>query len=85
MGALSLAAASLSGGHARADQVTINVAGYGGVLNDYLTNVFGKPFAEKTGIAVNFGADASLALAKLQVASGSPAQWDIVVLTGADI
>ena len=84
LGTLSLVAASLPGGRARAQQVTINIAGYGGVLNDYLTNVFGKPFAEKTGIGVNFGANASLALAKLQVASGSPAQWDIVVLTGAE-
>ncbi len=84
LGALSLAAASLPGRQVRAEGVTLNVAGYGGVLNEYLTKVFGQPFAQKTGITVNFGANASLALAKLQVASGSPAQWDIVVLTGAE-
>ena len=67
-----------------AEPVTLNVSGYGGVLNEYLTRVFGQPFEQKTGIKVNFGANASLALAKLQVASGSPAQWDIIVLTGAE-
>jgi putative spermidine/putrescine transport system substrate-binding protein len=82
LGALALAAAAT--GRARAQAVTINIAAYGGMLNDYLTKVFGQPFTEKTGIAVNFGANASLALAKLQVASGSPAQWDLVVLTGAE-
>ena len=69
---------------AQAEQPTINIAGYGGVLNEYLSRTFGQPFTAKTGIGVNFGANASLALAKLQVASGSPAQWDIVVLTGAE-
>ena len=67
-----------------ADPVTINVSGYGGVLNEYLTKVFGQPFEQKTGIRVNFGANASLALAKLQVAAGTPAQWDVIVLTGAE-
>ena len=67
-----------------ADPVTLNISGYGGVLNEYLTKTFGQPFEQQTGIKVNFGANASLALAKLQVASGSPAQWDIIVLTGAE-
>src|SRR4051794_31618610 len=67
-----------------ADPVALNIAGYGGVLNEYLTKTFGQPFEQQTGIKVNFGANASLALAKLQVASGSPAQWDLIVLTGAE-
>ena len=48
----------------------LNVAAYGGVINDYLTKDFGAPFEQKTGIKVNFGTGASLALAKLQVAAG---------------
>ena len=39
---------------------------------------------KKTGIKVNFGAGASLALAKLQTVSGGPAQWDLVNLTGSE-
>ncbi len=86
---LGAAAGALSApallGRARAEPVTLNVAGYGGVLNDYLTRLFGEPFERQTGIKVNFGSNASLALAKLQAASGGPAQWDIVVLTGAEL
>jgi putative spermidine/putrescine transport system substrate-binding protein len=33
---------------------------------------------------VNFGSNASLALAKLQVAAGAPSQWDITELTGSE-
>jgi len=82
LGALALSAGVTT--RALADQVSVNIAAYGGVLNEYLTKVFAQPFTEKTGIAVNFGANASLALAKLQVASGSPAQWDMISLTGAE-
>src|SRR5690348_8553824 len=63
---------------------TLNVAGYGGALNDYLTKDFAEPFGKKTGIKVNFGSGASLALAKLQTASGGAAQWDLINLTGSE-
>jgi putative spermidine/putrescine transport system substrate-binding protein len=33
---------------------------------------------------VNFGSNASMALAKLQVAAGAPSQWDITELTGSE-
>src|SRR5580692_5768573 len=62
----------------------LNVAAYGGVINDFLTRDFGAPFEQKTGIKVNFGTGAALALAKLQVAAGSPSQWDITELTGSE-
>jgi putative spermidine/putrescine transport system substrate-binding protein len=68
----------------RADTKQLNVAAYGGVINDYLTRDFGEPFAARTGIKVNFGSNASMALAKLQVAAGPPAQWDITELTGSE-
>ena len=69
---------------ARAQAKVVNVAAYGGVVNEYLAKVFGDPFEKETGIKVNWGSNASLALAKLQATSGTPAQWDIVVLTGAE-
>lgn len=78
-----VAAPALVGG-AKAQNVAINVASYGGVLNDYMTTLFAQPFEEEAGIRVNFGANASLTLAELQITSGSAAQWDIVVLTGAE-
>jgi putative spermidine/putrescine transport system substrate-binding protein len=62
----------------------LNVAAYGGVINDFLTKDFGVPFAARTGIKVNFGSNASMALAKLQVAAGAPSQWDITELTGSE-
>jgi putative spermidine/putrescine transport system substrate-binding protein len=63
---------------------TLNVAGYGGALNNYYTIDFAGPFEKKTGIKVNFGSGASLALAKLQTISGGPAQWDMISLTGSE-
>ena len=69
---------------AEAATKTVNVAGYGGVLQEYQTRLFAQPFEAKTGIKVNIGPNASLALAKLQNASAAPAQWDIVGLTGAE-
>src|SRR5271166_1551210 len=81
--ALGLAAAGLARpGQAEGKQ--LNVAAYGGVINDYLTKDFGEPFAARTGIKVNFGSNASMALAKLQVAAGAPSQWDITELTGSE-
>src|SRR5580704_13047653 len=68
----------------RAADKQLNVAAYGGVINDYLTKDFGEPVAARTGIKVNFGSNASMALAKLQVAAGPPAQWDITELTGSE-
>ena len=76
-GALGLALPARAAGQ-------LNVAAYGGVINDYLTKDFGVPFEKKTGIKVNFGTGAALALAKLQVAAGSPSQWDITELTGSE-
>ena len=90
LGRRALLGTALAGGLAAsgrsraADPVTLNVSGYGGVLNDYLMKTFGVPFEQQTGIKVNWGANASLALAKLQTATGGPAQWDIIVLTGAE-
>ena len=82
-GATALAAAAA--GRARAaDPVTVNVAALGGVINEYLMKTFGVPFEQQTGIKVNFGSNAGLALARLQTASGGPAQWDIIVLSGAE-
>jgi putative spermidine/putrescine transport system substrate-binding protein len=69
---------------ARAQDKTINVASFGGVVQEYQTKLFARPFEAKTGIRVNIGPNASLALAKLQNASGAPAQWDIVSLSGAE-
>lgn len=79
-----LGALALAGGPAMAQGKTLNAAGYGGALNDYLTQDFAVPFEKKSGIKVNFGSGASLALAKLQVASGGPAQWDLINLTGSE-
>ena len=71
-------------GRARADGVVLNFATYGGVINDYLTKLFAVPFEKETGIKVNLGGNASLALAKLQTTSGTSAQWDLINLTGAE-
>jgi putative spermidine/putrescine transport system substrate-binding protein len=71
-------------GRAKADGVVLNFATYGGVLNDYMTRLFAVPFEKETGIRVNFGGNASLALAKLQTTSGTSAQWDLINLTGAE-
>src|SRR5271163_1574920 len=79
-----LAAPAVMMGRARADGVVLNFASYGGVLNDYLTKLFAVPFEKETGIRVNFGGNASLALAKLQTTSGTSAQWDLINLTGAE-
>ncbi len=70
---------------AKAEANVVNVAAYGGIVNEYLARVFGVPFEQETGIKVNFGNNASLALAKLQNTAGGPAQWDIVALTGAEV
>jgi putative spermidine/putrescine transport system substrate-binding protein len=82
-GAAGVAAAGLVRA-ARAEGKQLNVAAYGGVINDYLTKDFGEPVAARTGIKVNFGSNAGLALAKLQVAAGAPSQWDITELTGSE-
>src|SRR5262245_34410634 len=69
---------------AQAQNKTINVASFGGVVQEYQTRLFARPFEAKTGIKVNIGPNASLALAKLQNSSGAPAQWDIISLSGAE-
>jgi len=81
---MSMAGAGTLARPVRAADKVVNVAGYGGIVNEYLTKTFGIPFEKQTGIKVNWGSNASLALAKLQNTSGTPAQWDIVVLTGAE-
>ena len=72
------------GPRAHAQTKTVNVASFGGVVQEYQTRLFAQPFEAKTGIKVNIGPNASLALAKLQNSSGTPAQWDIVSLSGAE-
>jgi putative spermidine/putrescine transport system substrate-binding protein len=69
---------------AHAQAKTVNVASYGGVVQEYQTRLFAQPFEAKTGIKVNIGSGASLALVKLQNSSGTPAQWDICSLSGAE-
>jgi putative spermidine/putrescine transport system substrate-binding protein len=83
--AAGLAAPAILHRAAWAEGKTVNVAAYGGVINDRLVKLFAEPFTAETGIKVNFGAGTSLALAKLQTMSGGPAQWDIINLTGAEI
>jgi putative spermidine/putrescine transport system substrate-binding protein len=68
---------------ALADSKAITFASYGGSYNDNITKAFLNGFEQKSGIHVNLGANASLALAKLQ-ASSNPAQWDIVELDGPE-
>ncbi|MCS3765922.1 MULTISPECIES: extracellular solute-binding protein [Bradyrhizobium] len=70
-------------GAALAASEAVNFACYGGPYNDNITKAFLQDFEQKTGVKVSLGADASLALAKLQ-ASIDPAQWDIVELTGPE-
>jgi putative spermidine/putrescine transport system substrate-binding protein len=85
LGALTVAGVpALASRPAMAQEKTLNVAGYGGQLNETLTKDFAVPFTQKTGIKVNFGSGASLALAKLQTMSGGAAQWDLINLTGAE-
>ena len=76
--------AGVVSGPARAQTKTVNVASYGGVVQEYQTRLFAQPFEAKTGIKVNIGSNASLALVKLQNSSGTPSQWDICSLSGAE-
>jgi len=69
---------------ARAQARSVNIATYGGVIQEYQTRLFAQPFEAKTGIKVNMGSNASLALVKLQNAAGTAAQWDICSLSGAE-
>lgn len=69
---------------AEAATKVVNIAGYGGVSNDAILKAWAEPFEKQTGIKVNMGANASLALAKLQAQSGNP-QWDIVGLDGSEL
>src|SRR5262245_62860390 len=83
-GAALPVAMTAGGGPSAAQQKTINVASFGGIVQEHQTRLFARPFEARTGIKVNIGPNASLALAKLQNASGAPAQWDIVSLSGAE-
>jgi putative spermidine/putrescine transport system substrate-binding protein len=69
---------------AAAQTRSVSIASYGGSFNEGLKSSVLDPFEKKTGIKVNLGAGASLALAKLQASSSGAAQWDIVELTGAE-
>ena len=69
---------------ARAQSRTLNFASYGGSYGDALRKAWLDPFEKETGIKVNLGVNASLALAKLQVLNPGGADWDIVDLTGAE-
>jgi putative spermidine/putrescine transport system substrate-binding protein len=62
----------------------VNLAAYGGVSNDAIRQAWADPFERETGIHVNLGSNASLALAKLQAQSGNP-QWDMVGLDGSEL
>jgi putative spermidine/putrescine transport system substrate-binding protein len=84
LGALGLAAPTILRRPALAQGKTLNIAAYGGALNDTLTKLFADPFGQQNGVKVNFGAGASLALAKLQTMGGGAAQWDMVNLTGSE-
>ena len=66
-----------------AESKTVTFAGLGGSYNDMLSRAFANGFETKTGVKVNMGANASLALTKLQ-AETSPAQWDIIDITGSE-
>src|SRR5215470_2386505 len=70
-------------GTASAASKAVSFACYGGSYNDNITKAFLTGFEAKTGIKVNLGDNASLALAKLQAAA-DPAQWDIVELDGPE-
>jgi putative spermidine/putrescine transport system substrate-binding protein len=83
-GAAVSASMGLAGSPARAQAKTVNMATYGGVVQEHLTRLFAQPFEAKTGIKVNVGSNASFALAKLQNQSGGPAQWDLISLSGAE-
>src|SRR5262245_50925838 len=54
-GAALPAALGMLGGSAHAQAKTVNVASYGGVVQDYQTRLFAQPFEAKTGIEVNIG------------------------------
>ncbi|EJJ26714.1 extracellular solute-binding protein [Rhizobium sp. CF142] len=61
----------------------VNFANYGGSYGDAMREIWFDPFEKETGIKVNSGVGASLALAKLQLQNPSGAEWDIVDLTNA--
>ncbi len=83
-GGAALAASGVMGRQAFAQGKTISMAGYGGIVQEHQTRLFAQPFEKKTGIKVNIGSGASLALAKLQNSSGTAAQWDIISLSGPE-
>jgi putative spermidine/putrescine transport system substrate-binding protein len=83
-GTAAPALSALVSGAEAAEGRTVSIASYGGSFNDGLKSSVLDPFEKKTGIKINLGAGASLALVKLQVASGGPAQWDLVELTGTE-
>lgn len=69
---------------AGASNKVVNLAAYGGVSNDAIRQAWADPFEQETGIHVNLGSSASIALAKLQAQSGNP-QWDMVGLDGSEL
>ncbi|BCH29908.1 ABC transporter substrate-binding protein [Mesorhizobium sp. L-8-10] len=63
----------------------MNIASYGGTYGEAVKKAWLDPFESETGIKVNLGSNASLALAKLQVSNPGGAEWDIVDLAGPEI
>jgi putative spermidine/putrescine transport system substrate-binding protein len=61
----------------------VNIALYGGAFSEAFKEVWADPFEKETGIKVNMGTGASLALAKLQTLNPAGAEWDIVDLTNS--
>ncbi|HEY0296064.1 MAG TPA: extracellular solute-binding protein [Bordetella sp.] len=62
----------------------VNFASYGGSYGDALRKAWLDPFEKETGIKVNLGVNANLALAKLQTMNANGAEWDIVDLSGQE-
>lgn len=59
----------------------VNIACYGGSYGEAMREVWFDPFEKETGIKVNQGPGASLALAKLQAMNPAGAEWDIIDLS----
>lgn len=62
----------------------VNIASYGGAINDGFRKAWFDDFEKETGIKVNLGSNAGLALAKLQAMNPNGAEWDIVDLTASE-
>ncbi|NTJ11805.1 extracellular solute-binding protein [Rhizobium lusitanum] len=59
----------------------VNISNFGGSYGDAMREIWFDPFEKETGIKVNAGPGASLALAKLQALNPAGAEWDIIDLS----